>query len=100
MVRNTYHSSRLFARFVSEMVYEKLEDLCFEQVKQGAEARLWSGTLFGIRCVAKERFPKLYRHPQLDEILTKDRLRSEARFLHRARAAGNSQKCSRNCSQM
>lgn len=72
----------------NKMVYEKLEDLGFEPMKQGAEARLWAGTLFGVECVAKERFPKRYRHPALDESLTKDRLRSEARFLSRARAAG------------
>jgi TP53 regulating kinase-like protein len=73
---------------IGEMVYEKLEDLGFKSLKQGAEARLWSGTLFGLECVAKERFPKRYRHPELNETLTKDRLRSEARFIHRARAAG------------
>ncbi|CAG0920447.1 unnamed protein product [Notodromas monacha] len=50
------------------MPYESMSELGFQVVKQGAEAKLWSGTLFGMKCLAKERFPKKYRHPELDEI--------------------------------
>ncbi|CAG0923914.1 unnamed protein product [Notodromas monacha] len=70
------------------MPYDSMSKLGFQVVKQGAEAKLWSGTLFGMKCLAKERFPKKYRHPELDEILTKDRLRAEARNLAKARALG------------
>lgn len=54
--------------------------------KQGAEARLYQGEYFGKPCVVKERFPKRYRHPKLDELLTHERLRSEVRAMARCHA--------------
>ncbi|KAL9179420.1 hypothetical protein ACHAXT_008710 [Thalassiosira profunda] len=41
-----------------------------------------------MRFICKERFPKKYRHPQLDASLTKSRTKGEARSLVRCRRAG------------
>jgi len=40
------------------------------------------------RLICKERFPKKYRHPQLDVTLTKSRTKAEARSLIRCQRAG------------
>ena len=42
-------------------------------VAQGAEARVFSGSLGGRPCLVKERFKKSYRHPLLDERITAKR---------------------------
>ena len=47
-----------------------LEKEGFTLFKQGAEAKLYQGTFLGHSAVVKERFPKKYRHPQLDKQLT------------------------------
>ena len=60
----------------------------FELLKQGAEARLYLGQFLGRKVIVKERFSKKYRHPVLDEQLTKDRLRGEVRSLNRCKALG------------
>lgn len=60
----------------------------FQLYKQGAEARLWLGRFLGRSAVAKERFPKTYRHPELDRQLTRDRLKGELKSIVRAKAAG------------
>ena len=54
-------------------------------VNQGAEARVWklSGNDGNVQWICKERFSKAYRHPTLDERLTKRRCRSEARVLEK-----------------
>lgn len=61
-------------------------------ISQGAEARVWKLEATGVegrdRCekhtiVCKERFSKAYRHPDLDERLTKSRCRGEARSLEK-----------------
>jgi TP53 regulating kinase-like protein len=71
-------------------------------ISQGAEARLWKipdfrglsrsgcggdsnehGGSLGVAAVAKERFSKRYRHPKLDERLTSQRCRAEARILQK-----------------
>ena len=60
-------------------------------LSQGAEAKLWKIPDFlpGKRAaVAKERFSKTYRHPVLDERLTKSRCKGEAKCLVRARRGG------------
>lgn len=63
-------------------------------ISQGAEARVWKipqGTCefdFQVDAVAKERFSKSYRHPVLDERLTKQRCRAEARILAKCRERG------------
>lgn len=55
---------------------------------QGAEARVFEGSFCGRPAIIKQRFPKHYRHPELDEKLTRKRLVSEARSLLRCRKAG------------
>lgn len=62
-------------------------------LSQGAEARVWKLSATGIggdnsngsarSIICKERFSKAYRHPDLDERLTKSRCRSEARVLEK-----------------
>ncbi|KAJ7999590.1 hypothetical protein DPEC_G00195990 [Dallia pectoralis] len=59
-----------------------------EQIKQGAEARVYRGVFLGKPTICKERFPKLYRHPLLDEKLTHRRTVQEVRSLLRCRKAG------------
>lgn len=59
-----------------------------EVFKQGAEARLFKADFFGKKVIIKERFPKTYRHPQLDEKLTQKRTLQEARAILRCRKAG------------
>ncbi|KAK8787454.1 hypothetical protein V5799_022771 [Amblyomma americanum] len=56
--------------------------------KQGAEARVYKGTYFGRAAIFKERFEKKYRHPDLDRLLSVERLRAEARALRKTRMAG------------
>lgn len=60
----------------------------FVLIRQGAEARLYVGTFLGQESIVKERFSKKYRHPQLDERLTKERLKGEVRSLMRCKLAG------------
>jgi TP53 regulating kinase and related kinases len=63
-------------------------------ISQGAEARIWvipkgsSEHNFAADVIAKERFPKSYRHPVLDERLTKQRCRAEARILGKCAQKG------------
>lgn len=60
-------------------------------ISQGAEARLWKIPDYlplAQAAVAKERFRKSYRHPILDERLTKSRCKAEAKCLVRARRGG------------
>lgn len=58
------------------------------EFKQGAEAKLLVGEFKNQRCLIKERFPKKYRHPDLDAHLTKDRMRAESKAISRCQAAG------------
>ncbi|KAK0167727.1 hypothetical protein PV327_001599 [Microctonus hyperodae] len=60
----------------------------FKLICQGAEARIYKGNYLGKLTLKKERFQKKYRHSDLDEILTKDRIKSEVRAIVRAKAAG------------
>jgi Kae1-associated kinase Bud32 len=55
---------------------------------RGAEAVLRAATLLGRKVVVKERLAKRYREPSLDRRLRRERTRSEAKLLHRAKAAG------------
>ncbi|CAI9589516.1 unnamed protein product [Staurois parvus] len=57
-------------------------------MKQGAEARVYRGKFLGKAAVVKERFPKTYRHPGLDEKLTHRRTAQEGRAILRCRKAG------------
>ena len=60
----------------------------FVLLRQGAEARLYTGMFIGQKSIVKERFSKKYRHPQLDERLTKERLKGEIKSLMRCKLAG------------
>lgn len=57
-------------------------------IKQGAEARVYRGKFLGRSVIIKERFPKLYRHPEVDEKLTRRRTTQEVRSILRCRRAG------------
>uniref|UniRef100_A0A670JPB1 non-specific serine/threonine protein kinase n=1 Tax=Podarcis muralis TaxID=64176 RepID=A0A670JPB1_PODMU len=59
-----------------------------EMVQQGAEARVYRGLFLGRPTVVKHRFPKRYRHPLLEERLSRRRTAQEARSLLRCRRAG------------
>lgn len=59
----------------------------FVLLRQGAEAKIYTGTFLGQKSIVKERFSKKYRHPQLDERLTKERLKGEIRSLMRCKIA-------------
>ncbi|KAJ1658129.1 serine/threonine-protein kinase bud32 [Dispira simplex] len=43
-------------------------------IQQGAEAKIYALTFYGKEAIAKERFPKTYRHPVLDKKLTARRV--------------------------
>lgn len=60
----------------------------FVLLRQGAEAKLHTGLFLGQKSIAKERFSKKYRLPQLDDRLTKERLKGEVRSLMRCKLAG------------
>jgi len=66
------------------------EDLLQDKLllKQGAEAKLYSGFLLGRPTIAKERFKKSYRHAILDRTLTVRRIRAEVKCIQRCRASG------------
>merc|ERR1719411_1334543 len=57
-------------------------------MKQGAEARMYSGSFLGQSVIVKERFSKKYRHPELDKQLGKDRHKAEARALMKCKQIG------------
>ncbi|XP_049636474.1 EKC/KEOPS complex subunit TP53RK [Suncus etruscus] len=59
-----------------------------ELVKQGAEARVFRGRFLGRAAMVKHRFPKGYRHPDLEARLSRRRTVQEARALLRCRRAG------------
>lgn len=52
---------------------------------QGAESKVRYGIYKGQPAVWKERFPKKYRHPELDRRLAKERTRSEVRNMVKLR---------------
>lgn len=55
---------------------------------KGAEADVHSTTFLGRPAIAKDRVPKPYRHPALDQRLRIERTRDEANLLVHARRAG------------
>ena len=55
---------------------------------KGAEAVVSETEVIGIPAVLKKRIVKKYRVRELDEKLRKERTRSEARLLHKAKKAG------------
>lgn len=60
----------------------------FDLLKQGAEARLYVGNYLGRDVIAKERFSKKYRHPDLDAQLTTERIRGEIKGIIRCKMIG------------
>ncbi|KAJ2308093.1 serine/threonine-protein kinase bud32, partial [Coemansia sp. RSA 2704] len=59
-----------------------------ELIRQGAEARVYKTTIEDRPAIAKQRFSKGYRHPDLDQKLTRGRLNQEARSLKRCKENG------------
>ena len=57
-------------------------------LSQGAEGRVYAVRFANRDAVCKQRFRKRYRHPTLDEKLTKARLNMEARTMIKARKCG------------
>lgn len=57
-------------------------------LRKGAEANLVLETWYGIEVIKKIRIPKLYRHPQLDLNLRRQRTIREAHMIHDAKKAG------------
>lgn len=60
----------------------------FELIKQGAEAKLYKGVYLGKEAIIKERFCKSYRDEHLDTLLTKERMKAEARAIVRCKSCG------------
>lgn len=59
-----------------------------EILKQGAEGRLYLGEYKGERCLIKERFVKKYRHQELDNQITRQRMKAETKAAGRCQTAG------------
>ncbi len=62
-------------------------------IKRGAEAALYKTEYLGKPALLKERIPKKYRHPQLDERIRKQRTKQEAVLLHKSKEAGVRSPC-------
>lgn len=60
----------------------------FKLLRQGAEAKLYQGTYLGQPALIKERFSKKYRLPELDEKLTRERMKSETRAIIKCKTLG------------
>ena len=82
------HPNLFFVRL--QMDAEKPESLKdFELIKQGAEARIYKGLFDNAQpAIAKQRFKKTYRHPELDKTLTVKRIRNEVKLLNKASTFG------------
>lgn len=57
-------------------------------VTQGAEGRVYVCDWLGHSVIIKQRFPKKYRHDDLDTHITQERIKAEARALTRCRSLG------------
>ena len=57
-------------------------------LKKGAEASLFLATWHGKRVVIKQRLPKTYRPPQLDQKIRRYRTVHEPQLIHQAKRAG------------
>jgi len=68
------------------------KDDTWVMISQGAEARIWKIPIPSgegpSHMIAKERFSRSYRHPDLDNRLTKQRCRFETRLLEKCFKAG------------
>ena len=72
-------------RLAPVMSADSAETMGWKLLKQGAEARVYSAEFFGQPAIVKERFPKRYRVPALDEKLTHRRMGQEVRSMARCR---------------
>jgi TP53 regulating kinase and related kinases len=64
----------------------------WKMISQGAEARIWYISEYNSSkspAICKERFAKNYRHPVLDQRLTKSRCKAEAKILQKLFAKRN-----------
>lgn len=52
-------------------------------IKQGAEARLFACTYLNKSAILKQRFSKSYRHPLLNALLNKSRIRAEVNAIQK-----------------
>ncbi|KAK6629175.1 hypothetical protein RUM43_002992 [Polyplax serrata] len=59
-----------------------------ELLFQGAESRIYVETYLGKEMLVKERFQKNYRHPELDNHLTRERMKAECRNIVRCKQFG------------
>ncbi|MEF8873271.1 MAG: KEOPS complex kinase/ATPase Bud32 [Candidatus Thermoplasmatota archaeon] len=59
-----------------------------EIITKGAEAEVWRGVWRNREVVIKKRVKKGYRHPKLDKMIRKTRVRKEARLIKEARRLG------------
>ncbi|XP_054268804.1 EKC/KEOPS complex subunit TP53RK-like [Macrosteles quadrilineatus] len=57
-------------------------------IKQGAEGKIYKGLYLNKRVIVKERFVKHYRINDLDEHLTKERMKAEAKTIVKSKNAG------------
>lgn len=60
----------------------------FDLIHQGAEAKLYRGSYLGKTAIVKQRFEKKYRHPDINQHLTKERMKAECRAIVRCKSAG------------
>ncbi len=59
-----------------------------ERIAKGAEAVIFKGTFLKEVITIKQRIPKSYRHPEIDQRIRLQRLRSEAKVMTSARKLG------------
>ncbi|MFO7791654.1 MAG: KEOPS complex kinase/ATPase Bud32 [Candidatus Saliniplasma sp.] len=59
-----------------------------ELLSRGAEAEIWRVRWFGRDAVVKKRVKKGYRHPRLDDMIRKTRIKKEAKLMTMARSVG------------
>ncbi len=59
-----------------------------EVITKGAEAEVWKGRWKERDVIIKKRVKKGYRHPRLDNMIRKTRVRKEAKLLTEARSLG------------
>lgn len=57
-------------------------------IYQGAEGKIYISSYKSEECLVKERFVKEYRHPTLDQHLTKSRIKAEEKACKRCEKAG------------
>ncbi len=59
-----------------------------KKIAEGAEAKIYAGTIYGMEIVAKSRKPKDYRIKKLDNRIRRQRTKKEAKLMKRASDGG------------